>query len=420
MSRLVLIYSGDFRGYPMGGVLEYAKNFARYAPVEVYVVGLTTDPSQPIGRWGTLQLGTVERPFLPILFVDEARQRRSRIPLNYRFVRALRRFRDEILVLNAPLYIQRAEHALPFLNTPAPLYFNTHGQSAFVERWTSHPLFRWRWFRQWFYRTEARAIQHAQGVIVISPADYDFYTGKFPALCERFHYIPLGVETDLYCPPAMREAHPPTVLFVGRLDASKGLELLIAGFARFRERHPDARLILVGGSQDYNPVESQVRGWIAEHGVEDAVQMTGLLPREAILPYYQSADVFVLTSLWEGLPNALLEAMACGLPAVVTAVGGLPSVVQNDRNGYLLSERDPEQLADLVERALVHFDRLSEGARATAQQFSIEAHVQQVCQRMGLLPNDMSDGSDRSDKSDRSGRSDKSEDTMPLQSELVC
>jgi len=395
MSRLVLIYSGDFRGYPMGGVLEYAKNFARYAPVEVYVVGLTLNPEQSIGRWDTVRMGSVARPFLPILYVDEARQRRSRIPLNYRFVRALRRFRDEILALNAPLYIQRAEHGLPFLDCSAPLYFNTHGQSAFVERWTSHPLFRWRWFRQWFYRTEARVIQRAQGVIVISPADHDFYVDKFPALREKFHYIPLGVETEIYRPPATREAHPPTVLFVGRLDASKGLDLLIAGFARFHQKYREARLILVGGSQDYNPVESQVRAWIAEHGVADAVQMTGLLPREAILPYYQSADVFVLTSLWEGLPNALLEALACGLPAVVTAVGGLPSVIQDDLNGYVLTERDPDQLAELIERAIRHRDRLSEGARAIAQQFSIEAHVQKVCQRMGLIMSDMPDLSDR-------------------------
>ncbi|MEN3002526.1 MAG: glycosyltransferase family 4 protein [Armatimonadota bacterium] len=388
MSRLVLIYSGDFQGYPMGGVLEYAKNFARYAPVEVYLVGLTLDPYQRVGQWGKLRMGTVERPFLPILYVDEARQRRSRIPLNYRFVRALRQFREAILSLNAPLYIQRAEHGLPFLNTAVPLYFNTHGQSAFVERWTSHPLFRWRWFRQWFYRTEARVIHHAQGILVISPADYDFYVNKFPALREKFCFIPLGVETEMYCPPTTREVHPPTVLFVGRLDASKGLDLLIAGFARFRERYPDARLILVGGSQDYNPMENQVRAWITEQGVADAVQMTGLLPREAILPYYQSADVFVLTSLWEGLPNALLEALACGLPAVVTAVGGLPSVIRDDENGYVLTERDPDKLAALIERAYLYRDRLSKGARATAEQFSIEAHVQKACQWMGLLAAD--------------------------------
>jgi glycosyltransferase involved in cell wall biosynthesis len=388
MSRLVLIYSGDFRSYPMGGVLEYAKNFAHYAPVEVYVVGLTLDREQPVGQWSVVRLGDVERPFLPILYVDEARQRRSRIPLNYRFVRALRRYREAILALDAPLYIQRAEHGLPFLREEVPLYFNTHGQSAFVERWTGHPLFRWRWFRQWFYRTEARVIQRAAGVVVISPADYDFYTGKFPALREKIHFIPLGVETELYRPPLQRESHPPLILFVGRLDASKGLDLLIAGFARFRQRHPDARLVLVGGSQDYSPVEAQVREWMAAYGVEEAVEMTGLLPREAILPYYQRADVFVLTSLWEGLPNALLEAMACGLPVVATAVGGLPSVIQNDYNGYLLEERDPVQLAERIERAWQNRERLGAGARKTAEQFSIDAHVRRVCQMMHLLPPD--------------------------------
>jgi glycosyltransferase involved in cell wall biosynthesis len=234
-------------------------------------------------------------------------------------------------------------------------------------------------------------IQRAAGVVVISPADYDFYTGKFPAMREKIHFIPLGVETELYRPPLQRESHPPLILFVGRLDASKGLDLLIAGFARFRQRHPDARLVLVGGSQDYSPVEAQVREWIAAYGVEEAVEMTGLLPREAILPYYQRADVFVLTSLWEGLPNALLEAMACGLPAVATAVGGLPSVIQNDQNGYLLTERDPEQLAACIERAWQNRERLGEGARKTAEQFSIDAHVRRVCQVMQLLPPEQSE-----------------------------
>ncbi|MCS7065005.1 MAG: glycosyltransferase, partial [Fimbriimonadales bacterium] len=185
-------------------------------------------------------------------------------------------------------------------------------------------------------------------------------------------------------------------------------DLLIAGFAQFRKRYPDARLILVGGSQDYNPVEHQVRTWIAEHGIADAVQMTGLLPREAILPYYQSADVFVLTSLWEGLPNALLEALACGLPAVVTAVGGLPSVIRNDENGYVLTERDPDRLAELIERAYLQRDRLREGARTTAQQFSIETHVQKACQWMGLIPSDRLDSPDRSESS------------LLSKSELVC
>jgi glycosyltransferase involved in cell wall biosynthesis len=231
---------------------------------------------------------------------------------------------------------------------------------------------------------EARVIARAQGVFTISPADYDYYVTKFPQHAPKIHYTPLGIETDEYTPPAERAHGAPQILFVGRLDASKGLDLLIAGFARFHEHYPDATLTIVGGSHDYNPVETEVRNAIEQHGVSDSVVMTGLLPREAILPYYYQADVFVLTSLWEGLPTALLEALACGVPAVVTNVGGMPVVVKNGENGYVLTARDPEQLAVLMERCYLNRDALSLAARQTAEQYSIKAHTEKVCQLMGL------------------------------------
>ncbi|MCS7300258.1 MAG: glycosyltransferase family 4 protein, partial [Fimbriimonadales bacterium] len=345
MRKLIVAYAGDFAEYPMGGVLEYTKNFSRYAPVELYCVGITTDPALPLRQWTTVKLKDVERPFLPLLYVDDEKQRRSKIPLNFRFLNALKRQRAEFLRMGAAIYIQRAEHGLAFLHDDAPLFFNTHGQSAFFEKWTSHPLFRWRAFRAWFTRMEARVIARAQGVFTISPADYDYYVNKFPQHAAKIHYTPLGIEIDEYTPSIRCGAGAPQILFVGRLDASKGLDLLIAGFARFRERYPNATLTLVGGSHDYNPVETEVRNAIQQNGVSDSVVMTGLLPREAVLPYYHQADVFVMTSLWEGLPTALLEALACGVPAVVTNVGGMPAVVKDDENGYVLTERNPEKLA---------------------------------------------------------------------------
>ncbi|MCX7993043.1 MAG: glycosyltransferase [Fimbriimonadales bacterium] len=389
MRKLILAYAGDFAEYPMGGVLEYTKNFSRYAPVELYCVGITTDPELPLRQWTTVKIKEVERPFLPLLYVDDEKQRRSRIPLNFKFLNALKRQKAEFLRMGAAIYIQRAEHGLAFMHDDVPLFFNTHGQSAFFEQWKSHPLFRWRAFRAWFARMEARVIARAQGVFTISPADYEYYVNKFPQHAEKIHYTPLGIEIDEYTPPTEREEGAPQILFVGRLDASKGLELLIAGFARFRARFPDATLTIVGGSHDFNPVETEVRNAIQQNGVSDSVVMTGLLPRAAILPYYHRADVFVMTSLWEGLPTALLEALACGVPAVVTNAGGMPAVVRDDVSGYVLTERDPTRLADLMERAYLNRERLSLEARRTAEQYSIRAHAERVSQLMGLTPTPM-------------------------------
>lgn len=386
MRKLIVAYAGDFADYPMGGVLEYTKNFSRYAPVELYCVGITTDPAIPLRQWTTVKIREIERPFLPLLYVDDEKQRRSKIPLNFKFLNALKRQKAEFLRMDAAIYIHRAEHGLAFMNDEPPLFFNTHGQSAFFERWTSHPLFRWRAFRAWFMRMEAHVINRAQGVFTISPADYEYYVNKFPQHAQKIHYTPLGIEIDEYTPPPRREGGAPRILFVGRLDASKGLDLLVAGFARFRQRYPDAKLTIVGGSHDFNPVEAEVRNAIAQNGVSESVKMTGLLPRAAIIPHYHEADVFVMTSLWEGLPTALLEAMACGVPAVVTDVGGMPAVVKDDENGYVLRERNPELLANLIERAHLNRERLGWEARRTAERYSIKAHAEQVCQLMGLTP----------------------------------
>jgi hypothetical protein len=216
MRKLILAYAGDFAKYPMGGVLEYTKNFARYAPVELYCVGITTNPDLPLRQWTTVRLKNSERPFLPLLYVDDEKQRRSKLPLNFKFLNALKREKAEFAEMGAAVYIQRAEHGLAFLHDDIPLYFNTHGQSAFFEKWTTHPLFRWRAFRAWFQRMEARVIARAQGVFTISPADYDYYVAKFPSTRIRFTTRRWVSRPTSICPlPSARVARRESCLWAG-------------------------------------------------------------------------------------------------------------------------------------------------------------------------------------------------------------
>jgi glycosyltransferase involved in cell wall biosynthesis len=129
-------------------------------------------------------------------------------------------------------------------------------------------------------------------------------------------------------------------LFVGRFAVYKGLDDLLAAWARLRGRRP-RRLVLVGqrnGAPDHAVAQSDdvlIRPWTADIGA-----------------YFRAADIFVLPSHSEGMSNALLEAMACGLPAVATRVGAAETMIEHGRNGVLVEPADPEGLGQALGRLI--------------------------------------------------------------------
>jgi glycosyltransferase involved in cell wall biosynthesis len=148
---------------------------------------------------------------------------------------------------------------------------------------------------------------------------------------------------------------------------------LIAALARVRERHPRARLLLVGDG----PLRDALAAQIAALDLRDQVRLLGARADvENILP---ALDVFALASSSEGMSNALLEAQACGLPAVATSVGGNIDVIRSGSNGILVPPEAPGALAaalgDLVANSALRRE-FGEAARSRAQrEYSLEAMV---------------------------------------------
>jgi glycosyltransferase involved in cell wall biosynthesis len=113
---------------------------------------------------------------------------------------------------------------------------------------------------------------------------------------------------------------------------------------KIHEEMPDARLILVGDGQE----RERLTAMSIQLGIQKYVQFIGAVPREEVKTYMQQADVFVLPSLSEGFPNVILEAMACGLPIIASRVGGIPDIITNDTNGYLVEAEDANDLANKI------------------------------------------------------------------------
>lgn len=135
---------------------------------------------------------------------------------------------------------------------------------------------------------------------------------------------------------------------VANLRSPKGHEYLIQALSELKNEGPDFLTLLVGDGLLHGKLEELVR----ELGLEKQVRFLGSKDREEIPKILAITDIFVLPSLWEGLPTAIIEAMAAGCPVVATAVAGTPEVVVDCETGFLVNSRDPEALGQKMAKLL--------------------------------------------------------------------
>lgn len=156
-----------------------------------------------------------------------------------------------------------------------------------------------------------------------------------------------GVDVDRYTPIA-GEPDVPTVLFVGRIDPLKGLEVLVDAFAIVHERLPQARLRLFGPTPPINEgYRDDLDALIQRRGLAPSVSFEGSV--DSSMTAFEAGTVVALSSISEGLPYGVIEAMMAGRPTVNTDVGGVGEIVGRDgRCGLLVPPRDPAAFADAL------------------------------------------------------------------------
>lgn len=134
------------------------------------------------------------------------------------------------------------------------------------------------------------------------------------------------------------------ILFTGTLKSVKGLNYLIEAMSIIFRENPKARLVLIGDGPQRQNLERLAR----ELNLAGQTSFIGRVSNESIPEYMAASDVFVLPSLSEGLPVVSLEAMASGLPIVATKIGGLPEIIKEGENGFLVEPRSPKEIAERV------------------------------------------------------------------------
>ena len=221
------------------------------------------------------------------------------------------------------------------------------------------------------FRHYNKLINRLNGVV----ANGQGLSDKIFAECNRECAVLQGaVDLDVFQPARakfeMREKlrfHPdaPVLLFAGNLIKNKGVYELLEAFAEARQAVPALQLKICGHGVERPGMEEKIK----ELRITDSAEMIGTVPPGEMHILMQASDIFVLPTYHEGLPNAVMEAMACGLPVIASAVGGLPDALNDSAGAILIEPRNIEKLSAAVlkiSRDKTLREQMGREARATA------------------------------------------------------
>ena len=204
-------------------------------------------------------------------------------------------------------------------------------------------------------RRERDLAASADAIITASGHEHDLLERYYDADPARMVSIPCGIDTDLFRPRDRDECRRelgieldrPVLLWVGRLEKLKGVDILIDAVAQLED--PEVLLLVVGGDEHGQELRRELEEQAREAGIEGSVRFTGAVPHEDLPAWYSAADVCAVPSYYESFGLVAVEAMACGTPVVASRVGGLVSTVTDGVNGYLIPWRCPEPFAEKLE-----------------------------------------------------------------------
>ena len=203
-------------------------------------------------------------------------------------------------------------------------------------------------------------IEAAEFLVTISEYNREFLRGLYgDVVGDNVVVIHCGVDPDVFAASSSRSDVPDgddasVVVCVGRLTAKKGQSVLIDALAELGRRGCELACVLVGDGEDRPRLEAKAH----DLGLGAKVEFAGRLGRDQVALRLGSCDVFVMPSViddsgaMEGIPVALMEAMAAGVPVVASAVSGIPELVEDDKNGLLVPAGDAGALADAIERLI--------------------------------------------------------------------
>jgi glycosyltransferase involved in cell wall biosynthesis len=194
--------------------------------------------------------------------------------------------------------------------------------------------------------------------------------------------IPNGIEIAAFAQPARSPDMCVRLLFVGAMGKLKGERDLLEAVQRIADRVPNLRLLLLGHGAE------TIEAFCRQHHLGSLIEHLGPVAYNQRHAFFRQADFFVLPSYGEGMPIAVLEAMAAGLPIIATRVGGIPELIEDGVEGFLLAPGDIAALSERIERLTTDPTlraQMGTRSREKAQRFDHQVMVAQLTQEIRRL-----------------------------------
>lgn len=362
VTQIAILYPTDPEAAVPSGIDSFIRDLLRFAPssLRYTLVGASSDPgARPLFHPRELRFGTRMISHVAVASLD-ASGRRAPVPLTVRYLAGLGRYAAGGGLSGFSVFdCHRIEPLAIAGGRGVPCNLVLHQDMSVLRDSRSDIL--WSKAPALYEAIERRLLRRAERIYCVRRSAVERYSHLYPQLATRFRFIPTCVDTTLFAPAADRVAAGESVrrrwavpdgrrllVFVGRFDGQKDPLLLLAAFAEAQRTAGDLHLLMVGDGS----LRGEVEAGIARAGLAGRVTLTGVLGPAEIAAILRGADLFVLASVYEGMPIAVLEALSTGLPVVSTDVGEIAQVVADGRHGAIARQRTAGAIGDSILRAL--------------------------------------------------------------------
>lgn len=356
---------GGIDTYIRDSLSVFKKNF------EIDCVGISIEEKgYQLQKWNKVADNNNGYKFFPVSKLKDL-NKQKKLPLSLSFNLDLLRHRVKNELNDYDILIfHKIEHVLPFLGIKQKKILFIHNSSDVLDNPNSD--IRWKYFRSAYYFLEKIIFSRVEKIFCVRTESIDYYKLKYPTIANKLRFLPTWfndryffpvdddykkiIKKEIFEKYKIKNCHEKQLLlFIGRFDYQKQPLLLLESVKKLLKVKKNIVLFMVGDGVLYY----EIKKFIKVNRLYKNIFITGTQPPSVISTFLQCSDLLLLPSAYEGMPMAIMEALATGVPVAASNVGEIKRVVRNNENGKLIDNPTSETYKNCLIECLNCLEKIS-------------------------------------------------------------